>query len=79
MPTSRRALLKNTAAAAAVLNLDWTRARAEGETVRIGMIYDLQGKRELAVKQYEKVLKLKNFQDAHKQAEQFIGSRYKKS
>ena len=43
MPTSRRALLKNTAAAAAVLNLDWTRARAEGETVRIGMIYDLTG------------------------------------
>src|SRR3979490_1088453 len=43
MPTSRRALLKNTAAAAAVLNLDWTRARAEAETVRIGMIYDLTG------------------------------------
>src|SRR3977135_3951869 len=43
MPTSRRALLKNTAAAAAVLNLDWTRARAEGETVRIGMSYDLAG------------------------------------
>src|SRR3977135_2638856 len=43
MPTSRRALLKNSAAAAAVLNLDWTRARAEGETVRIGMSYDLAG------------------------------------
>src|SRR3979490_1221625 len=43
MPTSRRALLKNSAAAAAVLNLDWTRARAEAETVRIGMIYDLTG------------------------------------
>jgi branched-chain amino acid transport system substrate-binding protein len=43
MPTSRRTLLKNAAAAAAVLNLDWTRARAEAETVRLGVIYDLTG------------------------------------
>jgi branched-chain amino acid transport system substrate-binding protein len=43
MPTSRRTLLKNAGAAAAVLNLDWTRARAEVETVRIGLIYDLSG------------------------------------
>src|SRR5712691_4909648 len=43
MPTSRRGLLKNSAAAAAVLSLDWTRARAEAETVRIGVIYDLTG------------------------------------
>src|SRR5712691_1758103 len=43
MPTSRRRLLKNSAAAAAVLSLDWTRARAEAETVRIGVIYDLSG------------------------------------
>ena len=43
MPTSRRALLKNTAAAAAVLNLDWTRARAAAEIVRIGVMYDLTG------------------------------------
>jgi branched-chain amino acid transport system substrate-binding protein len=42
MPTSRRALLKTTAAAA-VLGLDWTRARAEAETIRIGVIYDLSG------------------------------------
>ena len=42
MPTSRRALLKTTAAAA-VVGLDWTRARAEAETVRIGVIYDLSG------------------------------------
>jgi branched-chain amino acid transport system substrate-binding protein len=42
MPTSRRALLKTTAAAA-VMGLDWTRARAEAETVRIGVIYDLSG------------------------------------
>jgi branched-chain amino acid transport system substrate-binding protein len=43
MPTSRRTLLKNAGAAAAVLNLDWTRALAEAETVRIGLIYDLSG------------------------------------
>src|SRR5260370_26980146 len=43
MPTSRRTLLRNSAAAAAVVSLDWTRARAEAETVRIGVIYDLTG------------------------------------
>jgi branched-chain amino acid transport system substrate-binding protein len=43
MPTSRRTLLKGTAAAAAALSLDWTRARAEAETVRIGVMYDLTG------------------------------------
>jgi branched-chain amino acid transport system substrate-binding protein len=43
MATSRRTLLKNSAAAAAVLSLDWTRAQAQGETVRIGTIYDLSG------------------------------------
>jgi len=43
MATSRRTLLRSTAATAAVLSLDWTRARAQGETVRIGVIYDLSG------------------------------------
>jgi len=43
MSTSRRTLLKNSAATAAVLSLDWTRARAEAETVRLGVIYDLTG------------------------------------
>ncbi|MBV8919537.1 ABC transporter substrate-binding protein [Bradyrhizobium sp.] len=43
MPTSRRALLKTTAAAAAVVGLDWTRARAQADIVRIGVIYDLSG------------------------------------
>jgi branched-chain amino acid transport system substrate-binding protein len=41
--TSRRTLLKSTAATAAVLSLDWTRAQAQAETVRIGVIYDLTG------------------------------------
>src|SRR4029453_4923542 len=43
MPTSRRTLLKTSAAAAAAFSLDWTRAQAQAETVRIGMIYDLTG------------------------------------
>src|SRR5450631_2890579 len=43
MTTSRRTLLKNAAAATAVFNLDWTRAQAQAETVRIGLIYDLTG------------------------------------
>src|SRR3954447_5418641 len=43
MATSRRTLLKNSAAAAAVSSLDWTRAQAQAETLRIGVIYDLTG------------------------------------
>src|SRR5438309_283749 len=43
MPTSRRTLLKTSAAAAAALSPDWTRAQAQAETVRIGLIYDLTG------------------------------------
>ena len=43
MATSRRTLLKNSAAAAAVFSLDWTRAQAQAEAVRIGVIYDLSG------------------------------------
>src|SRR5262249_40947242 len=43
MPTSRRTLLKGTAAAAAVASLDWTRAQAQAEAVRIGVMYDLTG------------------------------------
>ena len=43
MSTSRRTLLKNSAAAVAISTLDWTRAQAQAETVRIGVIYDLTG------------------------------------
>jgi branched-chain amino acid transport system substrate-binding protein len=43
MPTSRRTLLKNAAATAAAYNLDWTRAQAQAETVRLGVLYDLTG------------------------------------
>ncbi|UWU91032.1 ABC transporter substrate-binding protein [Bradyrhizobium sp. CB1015] len=43
MPTSRRQLLKTSAAAAAALSLDWTRAQAQADNLRIGLIYDLTG------------------------------------
>src|ERR1700752_4044671 len=43
MPISRQTLLKSSAAATAALSLDWTRAQAQAETVRIGVIYDLTG------------------------------------
>src|SRR5438105_9754398 len=43
MPTSRRTLLKTSAAAAAAFTFDWSRAQAQAETVRLGLIYDLTG------------------------------------
>ena len=43
MATSRRSLLKNSAATAATLSLGGRLARAETEEVRIGVIYDLSG------------------------------------
>jgi len=43
MTTSRRSLLKQSAAAAAAVGLGTSVARAADETVRIGVIYDLSG------------------------------------
>jgi branched-chain amino acid transport system substrate-binding protein len=43
MKTTRRTLLKSTAATAAALSLDWRFAQAQAETVRIGVIYDHSG------------------------------------
>ena len=40
--------------------------------LRIGMIYDVQKKRDLAILQYKKVLDMKDFQDAHDQAERYL-------
>jgi tetratricopeptide (TPR) repeat protein len=47
--------------------------------LRIGMIYDLQGKRELALKQYDKVLGMKDFQKSHEEAERYQKSPYQRS
>src|SRR5262247_4928804 len=43
MTTSRRSLLKNSAATAAALSLGGRFASAQAETIRIGVIYDLSG------------------------------------
>ncbi len=44
MKTTRRTLLKSTAATAAALSLDWRFAQAQAETIRIGVIYDHSGR-----------------------------------
>lgn len=46
--------------------------------LRIGFIYDLQSKRDLAVTQYRKVLAMKKFENSYDQAEQYLRSRYVK-
>ena len=40
--------------------------------LRIGMIYDLQNKRNYAIDQYNKVLNMDKYENSHEQAEQYI-------
>jgi tetratricopeptide (TPR) repeat protein len=40
--------------------------------LKMGMIYDMLSKRDLAVSQYKKVLGMRDYQDSHKQAEQLL-------
>jgi len=47
--------------------------------LKIGMIYDLQGKRELAIRQYEKVLGMKDHQSSHDLARQYRKAPYNRS
>jgi tetratricopeptide (TPR) repeat protein len=44
--------------------------------LKIGMIYDLQGKRDLALTQYRKVLDMKDYQSAHDQAREYTNRPY---
>lgn len=44
--------------------------------LKIGMIYDTQKKRDDAITQYNKVLKMADFQDAHRQAELYLKKPY---
>ena len=46
--------------------------------VKIGNIYDLAGKRDLAVTQYRKVLDMKEYKDSYLQAKQYLSSAYKR-
>jgi tetratricopeptide (TPR) repeat protein len=43
---------------------------------RVGNIYDLQGKRDLAITQYNKVLSWEDYYDSHKYAKQFLQRPY---
>lgn len=45
--------------------------------LNIGKIYDKQGKRDLAIAQYQKVLKMKNFNTSHEEANKYIKQAYK--
>lgn len=45
--------------------------------LKIGQMYDVQGKRELALKQYQKVLDWDNFDTTHELAERYIETPYK--
>ncbi len=42
--------------------------------LKAGMVFDIQGKRDLALAQYQKVLEMKEFKDSHSQAEQYLKS-----
>jgi tetratricopeptide (TPR) repeat protein len=42
--------------------------------LKMGLLYDQTGRRDLAVKQYRKVLDMKDYRDSHKQAEQLLKS-----
>ncbi len=43
----------------------------------IGNIYDLQGKRQLAIKQYQKLFKMKDFDGSRDKAGRYIKNPYK--
>ncbi|HUL43216.1 MAG TPA: hypothetical protein VLY03_02550 [Bacteroidota bacterium] len=62
-----------------VLDADGPSGFMTATNLRIGMIYDLQGKRDLAITQYRKVLDMKDYMDAHKQAQQYLTAPYRKS
>jgi tetratricopeptide (TPR) repeat protein len=40
--------------------------------LKLGMLYDLTSRRDLAIAQYRKVLGMKEYRDSHAQAEQFL-------
>ena len=46
--------------------------------LKIGMIFDMQSKRDFAVKQYNKVMAMNNYLDAHDLAKQYLKIPYGK-
>jgi len=45
--------------------------------LRVGMVFDIQSKRDLAVAQYNKVLGMTDYQNAHELAERYLKTSYK--
>jgi hypothetical protein len=46
--------------------------------LKVGMIYDIQSKRQYAIQQYDKVLQWKEYQDSHKLAEEYKKTPFRK-
>lgn len=46
--------------------------------LKIGKIFDIQGKRKYAIMQYQKVLSWKNYRDSHQQAQMYLETPYYK-
>ncbi len=44
--------------------------------LKMGMVYDMQGKRDLALAQYRKVCEMKDYQDSRVQAKQYLANPY---
>ncbi len=44
--------------------------------LKIGMVYDMQGKRDMALAQYRKVREMKDYQDSRAQAAQYLAAPY---
>lgn len=61
-----------------MLDADGESAFMVMSNLKIGMIYDLLSKRELALKQYEKVLKMKSYSNTKEQAKEYIKRPYGK-
>jgi tetratricopeptide (TPR) repeat protein len=47
--------------------------------LRMGMIYDIQGKRSAAIEQYNKVMEMPDYGDAHDQARRYLKTAYARS
>ncbi len=46
--------------------------------LKVGKIYDLQGKRQYAIMQYNKILSWKNYRDSHEQAKRYLKTPFTK-
>ena len=54
------------------LDVDGASGFMVNANLKIGTIYDLQGRRDLAIGQYQKVLEMGEYRDSHEQAERYL-------